>query len=187
MVATRREAAVAPGAARNAPRSERSYQLEPAGPIFGPAVYPGERSRQPCWLPGPGLQRERAAGSQARNVLPSLHDAPASARRPGPGSGARLRQPHAAIAAAQAPDQLMTDADHVLLTSGCGGVEPDASVVVINTSLPANGEPGRRRRRHPLRIVGARPLYAQPGDLLEITQQARPELRHERTINGRSQ
>lgn len=71
----------------------------------------------------------------------------------------------------QAPDQLMTDADHVLLTSGCGGVEPNAFVMVVNTSLPANGEP--------LGVVldatacgsWAAKVYAHPMDVLDITQQ----------------
>jgi hypothetical protein len=71
----------------------------------------------------------------------------------------------------QAPDQLMTDADHVLLTSGCGGVEPSAFVTVLNTSLPASGEPLGVVLEATTCGSWSAKLYAHPTDVLDITQQ----------------
>ncbi len=65
----------------------------------------------------------------------------------------------------------MVDADHVSLTSGCGGVEPSAYVTVINTSLPGGEEPvGVVAVASPCGAWSAT-VFAQVHDQLEITQQ----------------
>lgn len=64
------------------------------------------------------------------------------------------------------------DADHVLLTSGCGGVEGNANVEVVNTNptVPLN-ETGVVATATACGSWNAQ-VYAHAGDELSITQQA---------------
>ncbi len=71
----------------------------------------------------------------------------------------------------QSPDQVMVDADHVLLSSGCGGVEGGAYVTVINTSLPGGDEPVGVVAQASQCGSWSAPVYAHLHDWLDITQQ----------------
>ncbi len=71
----------------------------------------------------------------------------------------------------QEPTQFVVDAEHVQLTSACGGADPDAVIVVVNTSpaVPASEAVGGAIADS----CGAwsTTVFARVGDYLEITQE----------------